>query len=320
MHGMPAANYLLQKSDCIIAVGSRFDDRTTGNPDYYAPIASKKQIIHIDIEKSQFNKSINSNYNLLCDSKTFLKKLIPKLKNNYRMEWLKEVFDYKKLHDFKYNIPKNNKLSTAYVINQINNFLKNRKDYFITTGVGNHQMMTYQFISGNKPNVIHSSGSLGVMGVGLPYAIGIQIANPNSLVIDIDGDSSFMMTMSDLKTIKEYNLPVKICIMNDSKQMMVNIWEKLFYEERYTATINKNNPNFVELGKSFGIKAFYCNNQKNLKNTIKEFLEYKGPALCEFKVEGEICLPLVGPGKALDDMILFNEDSNVKFDESDVPS
>ena len=114
-------------------------------------------------------------------------------------------------------------------------------------------MMAYQFIKGDYPGKIHSSGSLGVMGAGLPYA-GAQIANPDKLVVNIDGDSSFLMTMSDMKTIVENNLPVKIAIMNDSRQMMVNIWERLFFEERYTATINRRNPSFRDVAEGFGIK------------------------------------------------------------------
>ena len=325
MHGMASANFAIQQSDCIIAIGSRFDDRTTGNTDYYAPIAKKKkQIIHIDIEEKQFNRAINSNYNLLMDSKKFLEKLLPKLENNNRIKWKNNILYLKEKHNFKYNIPNDNTLTSPIVINKINDYLKEFKNnYHITTGVGNHQMMTYQFIEGLKPNRIHSSGSLGVMGAGLPYSIGVQIGNPGDLVIDIDGDSSFMMTMSDLKTIKEYNLPIKIVILNDGKQMMVNIWERLFFNKRYTATINNNNPDFVKLSESFGIKGFYCDNQKNIKNITKKFLNYNGPALCEYKVEGEICLPLVGPGKALDDMILFDEyeeDNIEKFDKSFVPS
>jgi acetolactate synthase-1/2/3 large subunit len=133
-----------------------------------------------------------------------------------------------------------------------------------------------------------------------------------------------MMTMSDLKTIKEYNLPIKIAILNDGKQMMVNIWERLFFEERYTATINKNNPSFTKLAESFGIKSFYCDSNEELQNTTNDFLSFNGPALCEYKVEGDICLPLVGPGKALDDMILYDEyehNSEIKkFNLGDVPS
>lgn len=323
MHGMPAANYALQESDCIIGVGSRFDDRTIGNSEFYAPIAnSKKQIIHVDIEEKQFNKSINTHYNLECDSKYFIKKLLPELRFDKREDWKNKIITLKKKYDFKYH--DNDIITTPIVINQINNYLKKcKRKFHISTGVGNHQMMTYQFIEGLKPNTIQSSGSLGVMGAGLPYSVGIQIGNPKDLVIDIDGDSSFMMTMSDLKTIKEYNLPVKIVILNDGKQMMVNIWERLFFNKRYTATINNNNPDFMNLGKSFGIKSFYCQSKENLEKITNNFLNYEGPALCEYKVKGEICLPLVGPGKALDDMILFddyNENEVESFDKSFVPS
>ena len=115
------------------------------------------------------------------------------------------------------------------------------------------------------------------------------------------------MTMSDMKTIVENELPVKIAIMNDSRQMMVNVWERLFFEERYTATLNKRNPYFKEVAEGFGIKGFKCSDAKNLEETTKEFLEYPGASLCEFIVEPEICLPLVGPGKALDEMIMFDE-------------
>ena len=134
-----------------------------------------------------------------------------------------------------------------------------------------------------------------------------KIAYPDKTIISIDGDGSFNMTLTDLKTIKEYNLPIKIALINDSSLMMVKIWEKLFFQEQYTATDNPHNPNYVELAKSFGIKSLYCDNITNLKSCIKHFLEEDGPILCEFKVIGEECLPLVGPGKALDDMILFKE-------------
>ena len=329
MHGLPAANYALQESDCIIAVGSRFDDRTTGNIEKYAPIArEKKQIIHVDIEESQFNKSLETNYNIKAHSNVFLEILLEYIREDIRLDWMTRLAQLKNQHKFKYQIPPDNKINVPQVITTIDKYLqKNDSDYYISTGVGNHQMMTYQFIEGKRPKKIHSSGSLGVMGAGLPYAVGIQLANPNSLVIDIDGDSSFMMTLGDLKTIREYDLPVKIAIMNDSRQMMVNIWEKLFFEERYTATVNTHNPDFGTLAESFGLTAFKCENSDDLEETTRNFLDYPGAALCEYKVEPEICLPLVGPGKALDEMILFDQyhSENMdlkknKYDKSQVPS
>lgn len=327
MHGHAGANFAVQESDCIIAIGSRFDDRTTGNTEFYAPEATKKkQIIHIDIEKKQFNKSINSHYNINCDTSYFLNQTKHSIQFNQRQEWISRITYLKNKYKFQNRVPKNNKINTPQAILAINNYLnsKNIKNARITTGVGNHQMMTYQFVSGNYPKKIFSSGSLGVMGAGLPYAVGVQIAKPNDLVIDIDGDSSFMMTCSDMKTIMEYNLPIKIAIMNDSKQMMVNIWERLFFEERYTATINNKNPNFPKLAESFGIKSFKIDNINNLDKITSDFLSYNGPALCEYVVEPEICLPLVGPGKALDDMILFDEyhyqNKKMDLDSNFVPS
>ena len=160
------------------------------------------------------------------------------------------------------------------------------------------------------------------MGVGLPYSIGCQLANPNSLVIDIDGDSSFMMTMNELKTIKENNLPIKIAVLNNSVQGMVNVWEELFFDKRYTATINKNNPDFCLLAESFGIKSIKCNNSLDLDSKTKEFLDYDGAILCEYVVDNEICLPLVGPGKALDDMIMYEDyiSNNLNINKEFIPS
>lgn len=326
MHGSPAANIALQESDCVIGIGARFDDRTTGLVSKYAPIAKKEnKIIHVDIDSEMFNKTIESNYQIKMDSKYFINEIKNNLNNNISSKsWINRIHELKENYKFKLRIPKNNKINAPMVIKKIND-LTIDKETIITTGVGNHQMMTYQFIHGNYPNKIHSSGSLGVMGAGLPYALGAQIANPNKLVIDIDGDSSFLMTMSDMKTIVENNLPIKIAIMNDDRQMMVNVWEKLFFEERYTATINKRNPSFADVAEAFGIKGFICSDAVKLDEITKEFLNYPGPALCEYKVEPEICLPLVGPGKALDEMIMFDdfhceENLKNKIDKNAIPS
>ena len=191
------------------------------------------------------------------------------------------------------------------------NYENTGKKYKITTGVGNHQMQTYQFIKSRRPRTIFSSGSLGVMGAGLPYSVGVQIANPDTIVMDIDGDSSFNMTMSDLKTIREHNLPIKIAVMNNNAQMMVTICEKLFYNERYTATINDFNPNYADIAHAFGIQSLTCSDPNMLDETLKQFISYDGPVLCEFKVERDICLPLVSPGKALDDMIMPTYDNKL---------
>ena len=316
MHGSVAANYAIQSADLIIAIGSRFDDRTTGSLNHYAPEAVKAGkenrggIIHVNIEESEINKVVKADYSFCQDAEIFLKNILQNSKgknhvSSVRKQWLAKISQWKRTHPFKYDNAPYNYIKTQDVIKEINNELSNiNQDYLITTGVGNHQMYTAQFIKWTKPQSMITSGSLGVMGVGLPYAIGCQIANPNLLVIDIDGDGSFHHTLAELKTIYDYKLPVKIAIMNDRHMSMVRVWEDLFFHKRYTATALTNNPDYVSLAESFKIKAIECSKKNELNHKIKYFLNYKGPILCNFKTETDMCLPLVGPGKALDDMIL----------------
>ena len=309
MHGYAPANFALQDADLIIAIGSRFDDRTTGALEKYAPVAKEASkngtggIIHCNIESSELDFVVKSDYNFCLDSKEFINNLIPFIRSNTRSKWINEINDLKEKYPFE--IKRHSvDLHIEDVIDRIYRKTLDKKAVF-TTGVGNHQMQTYQFIKSQYPGKIISSGSLGVMGAGLPYAIGAQFANPNDMVICIDGDSSFNMTLNDMKTIVEHNLPVKIAIMNNNAQMMVTVWEKLFFEERYTATINERNPDYVELAKSFGIKARRCGDARNLNEDIDYFINYnKGPILMEFAIKRDICLPLVKPGCALDDMVL----------------
>ena len=313
MHGNVAANYAIQDADLIIALGTRFDDRITGNIDKFAPKCFEAYekgeggIIHVNINKDEINYILNSHYNFNMDCKKFLEKVVPLVHLQKREKWNNQIYDWKNKYPFQYIEP-NEGIKTQQVIEEINNCLlrNNFKNYFVTTGVGNHQMMSAQFIKWRYPKSFISSGSLGTMGVGLPYAIGCQIANPNNLVIDIDGDGSFNHSLHELKTVNDYNLPIKIAILNDATLSMVKAWEKLFYNERYTATDLGKNPNYIELAESFGIKGIQCNNKDELHEMINYFLNYDGPILCDFKVESDICLPLVVPGSSIDNMILHN--------------
>jgi acetolactate synthase I/II/III large subunit len=328
MHGNAAANYSLQEADCIIALGSRFDDRTTGLIEKYAPKAFEAYnsgiggIIHVNLEKSEIKKVINSHYNFTMSCDEWLTKAIKNIEYKKRDDWLNQINKLKKKHKFTYNHEPNT-LFMENVLVKLYEKTKHLKDKVIfTTGVGNHQMQTYQYIKSHFPKKILSSGSLGVMGAGLPYGIGAKIANPDNMVIVIDGDSSFNMTCTDMKTIVENDIPIKIAIMNNSSQMMVTIWEKLFFEERYTATINTRNPDFTMLAESYGIKGISCDKIEDLEKTLTEFINYPKAILCEFKIEKGICLPLVGPGKALDEMILpedYNKDTT-KIDKGMAPS
>lgn len=303
MHGFYSANMAIQNSDCIINIGARFDDRIIGDPSTYAPKA--KHIIQCNISNAEFNVNISPTHIVHQDAKIFVEECIQKHKYQFRTEWMKQIKSWKQQQPLQYNKDVHGRLKTQDVLKTIDTY-KNPNDIF-TFGVGNHLMMGCQYITWMKPKKIIASGSLGVMGCSIGYAIGTQIANPHHTVISIDGDGSFNMTLSDLQTIQRYNLPIKIAIINDESLSMVEVWEKLFFEERYTATSNPNNPDYVALAESYGIKAMYCDNLDDIHNCVQTFLKEKGPVLCEFKTLGEECLPLVAPGKSLDNMILFND-------------
>ena len=310
MHGNAAANYSIQNSDCIIAIGSRFDDRTTGNVEYYAPEArSAGHIIHVNINPIEINSVVKSDYSVVADSGEFLSQIMPLIEYKSRSAWIEIYSKWKSTIPFQFKKDEV-KIKTQDVIAEINSQILDKdisEDVIITSGVGNHQMMASQFIKWKHPKSFISSGSLGVMGVGLPYAIGAKIANKNKIVIDIDGDGSFNHTLSDLKTVATYDLPIKIAIMNDGEQSMVKVWEDLFFEGRYTATKLDKNPDYKALAESFGLKAIVCDSHTDLESAVNYFLDYKGPILCDFKVLTDKCFPLVAPGKALDDLILHSD-------------
>jgi acetolactate synthase I/II/III large subunit len=319
MHGSVYSNYALQDSDCIIALGSRFDDRTTGNLDYYAPNAKNGGIIHVNIEPTEIGKVVDSTYNFASDCGIFLDTILPLIEYRDRSEWISQIAKWKCEHPHQYIKPQGSKIKTQQFLVEINKHIRQRNDIICTTGVGNHQMMACQFIDWKTPRQIVSSGSLGVMGVGLPYAIGVQIAHPDKCVVNIDGDSSFMMTFGDLKTVKEHNLPIKIFICNNHSQDMVRVWEKLFFNDRITATKNKFNPNFTQLAESFGIKAVSCDNIDKLESIVSYVMNHNGPILCEIQTEPDYCLPLVAPGKALNDMILINDYNSISSLDGEAP-
>ena len=316
MHGSVYANYAIQKSDCIIALGCRFDDRTIGKPEYYAPEA---KIIHVNIEKNEFNKTIQSDIHIQSDCKAFLTSILPKVNYQERKDWFKYICKIKTQHPFEY-VQLEEKIKTQSVLIELNKQTIQSDNVIFSTGVGNHMMMACQFIDWKRPKQIISSGSLGVMGCSTGYAIGAKIANPNATVISIDGDGSFNMTSSELKTCIEYNIPIKIALMNDNSLQMVKVWEELFFKGQITATDNCANPDYVQLAKAYGFHALKCDNYYNLPFVTREFLNHKGPVLCEFVVEKDICLPLVAPDKALDDMILFEDYHNDYVCEGVVPS
>jgi len=329
MHGAAYANFAMQNADCIVAIGSRFDDRTTGVMDKYAPKAraagldGSGGIIHVNIDRSCFGKVVKANVPILADAEHALAAIEPLLETKdtvAREAWVEQCQGWKDHYAFGYVKPPGGKIKTQMVIEATNTYLQksgwaDSKDVFVCTGVGNHQMMSCQFMRWSRPRSMITSGSLGVMGAGLPFAVGTQVANPNALTILFDGDGSFNMTSMDLQTIVRYNLPVKIAIMNDSRQQMVWIWQRLFFDGRYMSVDNVN-PDFVALAKAWGLEAARCDNEADLPGAIEKWLNHDGPMLMDFKVIPDICLPMVAPGKALDEMILL-EDREAIFGKSE---
>ena len=314
MHGAAYANFAIQESDLIVAIGSRFDDRTTGVLSKYAPEAKKAHtegrggLIHFDIEPSQFGRVINPTVAVSGDCKMSLAALLPIIAqyppSHPREAWLKRAHELKAEFPFQYSPPSDKRLKTQSAIEAIYNGLKHReKDVVVATGVGNHQMMSCQFFRWTVPRQFITSGSLGTMGFGLPAAIGAQVACPDKIVVLIDGDGSFNMTLNDLGTIKEHQLPIKIAIMNDHRQQMVHVWQKLFFDSRLMATDNVN-PDYVALAQAYGIESYCAKTTDDLPFVIDKFVNAKGPVLIDFRCVPDICLPMVAPGKGLDEMFM----------------
>ena len=312
MHGTVQANKAVHNADFILGIGNRFDDRTIGNINFFAKKAKENRaLIHIDNSQDKLdevNKIIKPDYSLLMSSTKFTKSLLDKFEplTNFhsRQEWFSQIYEWNKLNP-KIN---KNKLNIPLIISQLstklNNSTLNKKKYMITTGVGVHQMQTAQHFSWTEPNNLITSGSLGTMGVGLPFAIGCQIAHPDKIVILIDGDGSFQMTASDLITLAKYNLPIKIIIMDNQNLQMVANWQEEFYSSRFVNS-KLTNPNFVKLAQSMGIKAIKCDDIHKINNILDFMIEYKKPILIHCLVESTKCLPFVPSSNSLND-IIFN--------------
>ena len=298
MHGSAYANYAVQECDCLIAVGARFDDRVTGNLATFAP---KAKIIHIDIDPSSIGKNVDVDCTVVGDARVSLELILPHLEHRDRKEWFTQVNAWKKRYPFKYfDDSKNSK--PQYVIEEMHR--QTNGEAIITTGVGQHQMWAAQFYRWRFPRQMITSGGLGTMGYGLPSAMGAQLGCPGKIVIDIDGDASFCMTMFELPTIAEYNIPVKIAILNNDFQGMVKQWQDLFYARRYSQSAMKN-PNFAAMAEACGIRGIRCDRKEDVPKTVEAMLAHKGPVVVDFYVEpNEHVYPMVPSGKGLHEMEL----------------
>ena len=293
MHGTTYANYAANEADLIIAAGMRFDDRVTGNPQKFVPNA---KIIHIDIDPAEIGKNKLIDVPIVGDLKNVLTDLNEKAPKVSYDEWLKQIKKWKKEYSLTYRKTEDDILIPQEILSEIDKITKG--NVIVATDVGQHQMWTAQYLTFNNPYSILTSGGAGTMGFGLPAAIGAQVANPNKKVLAVVGDGGFQMTFQELMLIKEYNLPVKIFIINNSYLGMVRQWQELFHEKRYSSVDLSYNPDFIKIGEAYGIKSIQLTNKKDLKKHLKKILESDEAVLVECIVEKEENVyPMIPAGK-----------------------
>jgi acetolactate synthase-1/2/3 large subunit len=296
MHGSAYANYAVQQCDLLIAVGARFDDRVTGKIETFAPNA---KVIHIDVDPASISKNVGVDIPVVGDAKYILEALAKEVEYQERKKWFEKIAEWKKKFPFRYD-QNSATIKPQYVIEEICRQTNN--EAIITTGVGQNQMWAAQFYKFVRPRQFISSGGLGTMGFGLPAAIGAQIAKPDEIVIDIDGDHSFNMTMTELATAVENKLPIKVCILNNGYMGMVRQWQELFYGRRYSKSYLKN-PEYEALAKALGAVGMMVDKKADVPKAVEQMLKEKQPCVVDFRVEPEENVwPMVPAGKSLDEM------------------
>jgi acetolactate synthase-1/2/3 large subunit len=296
MHGSAYANYAVQECDLLIAVGARFDDRVTGKVKTFAPNA---KIIHIDIDPASISKNVRVDIPVVGDAKHILAELNKEVEHKERKEWFAKIAEWKKKFPFSFD-KNSSSLKPQYVIDEL--CRQTKGEAIVTTGVGQNQMWTAQFYKFSRPRQFISSGGLGTMGYGLPAAIGAQIARPDAIVIDIDGDHSFNMTMTELATAVQYELPIKVCILDNGYMGMVRQWQELFYGRRYSKSYLAN-PDYAEVARAMGAVGMTVDSKADAAKAIKAMLAEKRPCVADFKVEREENVwPMVAAGKSLNEM------------------
>lgn len=318
MHGSAYANTAMQQADLIIALGGRFDDRVTGTVSKFAPAAKaaaaegRGGIVHFEIMPKNINKVVEAVEAVEGDVATNLRLLLPLVSDksmSERQQWFGQINEWKKkwpLSDYE-RTERPGLIKPQTVIEELSNLTAHRKETtYITTGVGQHQMWTAQHFRWRHPRTMISSGGLGTMGFGLPAAIGVKVAKPDSLVIDIDGDASFCMTLAELRTVAQYKIDVKIIILNNEEQGMVTQWQNLFYEDRFSHT-HQLNPDFVKLADANGIQSRRAVKPDELVESLQWLIGSDGPALLEVVTDQKVLvLPMVPAGAALHEFITWD--------------
>ena len=316
MHGTYEANMAMHDCDLLINIGARFDDRITGKVDEFSPNSKK---IHVDIDPSSINKTIDVDVPLVGDVAHVLEDAIKLWKSNvYKTDkaavknWWNTIDKWKSIDSLGFKNDKKT-IKPQFAIQRLYELTKD-KDTYITTEVGQHQMWAAQYYKFNKPNRWITSGGLGTMGFGLPAAIGAQVAHPDKLVIDIAGEASILMCIQEMSTAIQHQLPVKVFIINNQYMGMVRQWQELLHDKRYSHSYTDALPDFVKLAEAYGAKGIRVETPGELDKGIKEMIDYNGPVIFDCVVDqNENVYPMIPSGKAHNEMLLGddNEDSEI---------
>ncbi|KAI1398512.1 acetolactate synthase [Hypoxylon fuscum] len=324
MHGSAFANMAIQEADLIIALGGRFDDRVTCSIPKFAPAAKaaaaegRGGIVHFEIMPKNINKVVQATEAIEGDVAVNLRQLLPHL-NIRTMEDRKEWFD--KINSWKAKWPMNDferteragMIKPQILIEELSKLTADRKEHtIIATGVGQHQMWTAQYFRWRHPRTMVTSGGLGTMGYGLPAAIGAKVARPDALVIDIDGDASFNMTLTELSTAAQFGIGVKVIVLNNEEQGMVTQWQGLFYEDRYAHTHQKN-PDFMKLADAMGVQHRRLVKPEETVESLEWLINTDGPALLEVMTDKKVpVLPMVPAGSGLHEFLSWDAEKDKK--------
>jgi acetolactate synthase-1/2/3 large subunit len=307
MHGLYEANMAMHDCDLMIAVGTRFDDRITGRIDAFSPKSKKA---HIDIDPSSINKVVKADIPIVGDVAHVLEDLLKVWKSRGRkteaqavQKWQGQIATWRKLDCLSYrNTDKT--IQPQYALQRLEALTKGY-DRYVCTEVGQHQMWAAQFMGFEDPNRWMTSGGLGTMGYGFPASIGVQVAHPDALVINVAGDASWLMNMQELGTAAQFRLPVKQFILNNERLGMVRQWQELLHGSRYSHSWSESLPDFVKLAEAFGAKGILCTDPAKLDDAIREMIEHDGPVILDCVVEKHAnCFPMIPSGKAHNEMLL----------------
>ena len=307
MHGLYEANMAMHGCDLMINIGARFDDRITGRVDAFSPNSKKA---HVDIDPSSINKVIRVDIPIVGDVAHVLEDMLKIWKARGRKtnkeglaKWWNQINEWRKVDCLKFE-QKGKVIKPQYALKRLEELTKGH-DRYICTEVGQHQMWAAQYLNFEGPNRWMTSGGLGTMGYGFPASIGVQMAHPDALVINVAGEASWLMNMQEMGTAMQFNLPVKQFILNNERLGMVRQWQELLHGERYSQSWSESLPDFVKLAEAFGAKGILCSDPDDLDDAIMEMINYDGPVIFDCLVEKhENCFPMIPSGKPHNEMLL----------------